>query len=66
MYAIINHVKHEGSPNDAKIFDEIMQKLKKRRIIRRRDRILFDKGYFSKDNYQTAIIKHKTSILIFP
>jgi len=57
---------HEGSPNDAKIFDEIMHELKRRKISRRGDRILFDKGYFSKNNYQTAITKHKTAVLIFP
>jgi len=57
---------HEGSPNDAKIFDEIMHELKRRRISRRGDRIFFDKGYFSKNNYQIAITKHKIAVLIFP
>lgn len=57
---------HEGSPNDAKIFDEIMNELKRRRIIRRGDRIIFDKGYFSKNNYQIAIVTYKTPVLIFP
>ena len=57
---------HEGSPNDAKIFDEIMDELKKRRIIRKGDKLFFDKGYFSKNNYQTAIVKYETAVLIFP
>jgi hypothetical protein len=57
---------HEGTPNDAKIFDEIMNELKIRRIIHRGDRLYFDKGYFSKDNYQIAITKYKTAVLIFP
>jgi len=57
---------HEGSPNDAKIFDEIMYELKRRRILRRGDRILFDKGYFSKDNYQSAIVNFEAVVLIFP
>ena len=57
---------HEGTPNDAKLFDEIMNELKIRRIIRKRDKLFFDKGYFSKDNYQIAIMKYKTSSLIFP
>lgn len=57
---------HEGTPNDALIFDEIMNKLKIRRIIRNGDKIFFDKGYFSKENYQIAITKYKTSPLIFP
>jgi hypothetical protein len=57
---------HEGTPNDAKLFDEIMNELKMRRIIRKRDKLFFDKGYFSKENYQTAVTKYKTSCLIFP
>jgi len=57
---------HEGTPNDAKIFDEIMSELKIRRIIRRGDDLFFDKGYFSKDNYQIAITKYETLVLIFP
>lgn len=57
---------HEGTPNDAKIFDEIMFELKRRRIMRRGDRLFFDKGYFSKENYQTAIVTYETAVLIFP
>ena len=36
---------HSGAPNDAKLFDEIMENLQKRRIIRKGDTIIFDKGY---------------------
>lgn len=57
---------HEESPNDAKIFVEIMDELKRRRIIRKGDKILFDKGYFSKENYQKAIIDYESVVLIFP
>jgi len=57
---------HEGSPNDAKIFSQIMGELKRRRIIRKGDRLFFDKGYFSKDNYQIAIIEYEIAVLIFP
>ncbi|MCC7561560.1 MAG: transposase [Methanobrevibacter arboriphilus] len=57
---------HEGSPNDAKIFSEIMDELKRRRIIRKGDKLLFDKGYFSKDNYQIAIVSYDSAVLIFP
>jgi hypothetical protein len=57
---------HEGSPNDVKIFAEIMDELKKRRIVRKGDRVFFDKGYFSRDNYQTAILNYKSAVLIFP
>lgn len=59
-------ILHEGSPNDAKIFSEIMEELKRRRIMRKGDLVFFDKGYFSKDNYQTAIVNYKSAVLIFP
>ena len=36
---------HSGAPNDSKIFDEVLQDLQKRRIIKRKDIILFDRGY---------------------
>lgn len=57
---------HSGAPNDAKLFDEIMQTLQKRRIIQKGDAILFDKGYCSYKNYQLRIIKYKTVPFIFP
>ena len=38
---------HEGSPNDAKLFKEVMKELKRRRIARKGDVILADKGYYS-------------------
>lgn len=36
---------HSGAPNDAKLFDEIMENMQKRRIIEKGDIIIFDKGY---------------------
>ena len=36
---------HSGAPNDAKLFDEIMENLQKRRIIQKGDILIFDKGY---------------------
>jgi hypothetical protein len=57
---------HEGTPNDAKIFDEIVQELKKRRILRKGDQTFFDRGYFSAKNYQISITKYKFVPLIFP
>ena len=43
---------HEGSPNDAKLFKEVMKELKRRRIVRKGDVILADKGYYS---YKTVM-----------
>ena len=41
---------HSGAPNDAKLFDEIMENLHKRRIIQKGDTLIFDKGYYSYKN----------------
>ena len=40
--------------------------LKKRRIIRKGDTLLFDKGYYKYENYQIGISKYKIVPLIFP
>jgi hypothetical protein len=57
---------HSGAPHDSKIFNEIMENLKKRRIIRKNDTIIFDRGYYSYNNYQIGISKYKIVLLIFP
>ena len=57
---------HSGAPHDSKIFDEIMENLQKRRIIKNGDTIIFDKGYYSYQNYQIGISKYKIVPLIFP
>jgi hypothetical protein len=57
---------HQGSPHDSALFEEIMDELKRRRIIRNGDMIIFDKGYFSSRNYQLGVLKYKTIPLIFP
>lgn len=40
--------------------------MKRRRIIRKGDAILFDKGYYKYENYQIGISKYKIVPLIFP
>ena len=57
---------HSGAPNDAKLFGEILGELKRRRIIRNNDIIIFDKGYYSYTNYLIGISKYKIVPLIFP
>ena len=57
---------HSGAPNDAKLFDEIMETLQKRRIIKKGDTIIFDKGYYGYKNYQLGISKYKIVPFIFP
>ena len=57
---------HSGAPHDTKIFTEIMENLRKRRIIRKKDTIIFDRGYYKYENYQIGISKYKIVPLIFP
>lgn len=57
---------HEGSKHDSELFPEIMEKLRKRRIIRNKDIIIADKGYISFNNYRDGILKYKIVPLIFP
>ena len=57
---------HSGAPNDSKIFDEVLQDLQKRRIIKRKDIILFDRGYYGYKNYQIGINKYRIVPIIFP
>ena len=57
---------HSGTPNDAKLFDEIMKNLQKRRIIKKGDILIFDKGHYSYKNYQLGISKYKIVHFIFP
>lgn len=57
---------HSGAPHDSKIFTEIMENLQKRRIIKKYDIIISDKGYYSYQNYQIGISRYKIVPLIFP
>ena len=57
---------HPGSPSDAKLYDEILQDLRRRRIARKGDLVVFDKGYFSYANYMKGIARYKIVPGIFP
>ena len=57
---------HSGAPNDSKLFEEILEELHRRRLIRKRDVLIFDKGYYSFKNYQIGINKYKIVPFIFP
>ena len=57
---------HSGAPGDAKLFDEIMENLQKRRIIEKGDILIFDNDYYSYENYQIGISKYKIVPFIFP
>ena len=53
-----------GSPNDTKMVAKILPILRRKKIIRREDRILFDRGYYSYENYKLALQKYKVIPLI--
>lgn len=57
---------HSGSPNDARVFPEIMDELKRRKIIRAEDTVVFDRGYYSYGNYALGVREYKVVPLIFP
>ncbi len=57
---------HEGSPHDSKIYKEILGELRRRRVMRRGDTIIMDKGYYSYLNYQLGVSRYHIVPLIFP
>ena len=62
----ISVIIHSGAKNDSKIFDEVLEELNRRRLIRKWQLILFDKGYYSIKNYINVINKYHVIAVIFP
>ena len=50
---------HQGSPGDAKLYEEILEELKRRRIARDADTIISNKGYYGYRNYTMGISRFK-------
>jgi len=57
---------HQGAYSDAKIFPEMLEELKRRRIISKRDMIMADRGYVSYDNYEKGVMEYEIIPFIFP
>ncbi len=57
---------HSGSPHDTHLFPEILDDLKRRKVLRSGDTVICDKGYYAYDNYATAVKKYKVVPLVFP
>ena len=57
---------HQGSPDDAKLYVEILEELKRRRIARDGDTIISDKRYYGYKNYTKGISRFKVIPSIFP
>lgn len=58
-------ILHPGSPHDAPLFEEILEELKRRRVIRIGDTVVCDKGYYSYHNYVQGILRFNVIPLIF-
>jgi len=57
---------HPGAVHDSKIYLEILADLKRRRILKKGELILADKGYFSFKNYGAGLMDYKIVPLIRP
>lgn len=57
---------YPGSPNDTKIFDDIVEDLLRRRVLRRGDILVLDKGFYSYPNYVKSVTRYGIVPLIFP
>ncbi len=57
---------HQGSPGDAKLYEKILEELKRRKIDRDGDTIISDRGYYVYKNYATGISRFKVIPSIFP
>jgi hypothetical protein len=57
---------HQGAYPDAKIFLEMLEELKKRRIISKKDMVMADRGFISYNNYERGIMDYNIIPLIFP
>ena len=57
---------HPANRHEAKIFQEVMEELKRRKIIRRGDVIVMDKGFYAYKNYLMGMNEYRVVPLIFP
>ncbi len=57
---------HPANRREARIFREVMNVLKRRKILWGRDTIIMDKGFYAYRNYLVGINKYIIVLLIFP
>ncbi len=57
---------HPANRHEAKIFSEVMDELKRRKILRLKDVLIFDRGFYAYRNYLIGVNEYKIVPLIFP
>ena len=57
---------YEGSPGDAKIFDDILEDLLRRRVLRKGDTFVLDRGFYDLMHYVEGIARYGIIPLVFP
>ncbi|MBE8540065.1 transposase [Geoglobus acetivorans] len=57
---------HPANRHEARIFREVMEELRRRRIIRREDTVIMDKGFYAYRNHLVGINEYRIVPLIFP
>ena len=57
---------HPANRHEARIFQEIMEELRRRKMIRKGDVIIMDKGFYAYGNYLIGINEYRIVPLIFP
>jgi hypothetical protein len=62
----VGMILHPGSLHAAPPFEEILEELKRRRVIRIVDTVVCDKGYYAYGNYCMGILRFNIVPLIFP
>lgn len=55
-----------NSPNDSKLFDDIINELSRRRVMRKGDIVVLDKGFYAYYHYTDGLVKYGILPLIFP
>lgn len=57
---------YPGSPNDSTLFDNIVNELMRRRVMRKGDMLVLDKGFYAYYHYADGLVKYGILPLIFP
>ena len=57
---------HPANRHEARIFEEVLDELKRRRITRKGDTVIMDKGFYAYRNYLIGLNEYRIVPLIFP